>query len=96
MSKNKSGSMSDAASFFIGGIPPVIDAKTVDPVSPPVPVPASKPAKAKRPSLVEKKTARLNLLIKPSVLEKLKEKALEDGRSVNDYINRLIEKDIAE
>lgn len=43
----------------------------------------------------ESKTKRLNLLIRPSVFVKLQEKAKLQGSSVNDYINRLIEEDIA-
>lgn len=46
------------------------------------------PAKA---SGEENKTKRVELLMKPSVYNAIKEKAAADGRSFNDYVNRLLE-----
>jgi len=42
----------------------------------------------------ESKSKRLNLLIRPSLYEGLKDKAQAAGQSVNDYLNDLIAKDI--
>lgn len=43
------------------------------------------------PYLIEKKSRRLQLLIKPSLYEKVKERATEAGTSINDYINTTLE-----
>lgn len=43
----------------------------------------------------ESKTKRLNLLIRPSLYEALKSKAKATGKSVNDYLNDLINEDIS-
>lgn len=45
------------------------------------------------PEYVEKKTRRLQLLIQPSVYEAVKQKAMAQGKSVNDYIHTLLELD---
>ena len=42
----------------------------------------------------ESKSKRLNLLIRPTVYEALKDKAKAEGVSANEYINNLILKDI--
>ena len=44
----------------------------------------------------ETKTRRVNLIVKPSVYAAISELAEEEGRSLNDYINRLMERDIWE
>lgn len=41
----------------------------------------------------EKRTARLGLLIKPSIKEQAETNAQEDGRSVSNYIEWLIQQD---
>lgn len=43
---------------------------------------------------VEKKTKRVNLLMRPSVYEKITDIAKKDGLSVNEFIHRLVEKEI--
>lgn len=40
----------------------------------------------------EKKSRHVNLLLKPSIHERLKERATETGESVNNLINELLEK----
>jgi len=40
---------------------------------------------------VEAKTKRLQLLLKPSTYKAIKEKARQDGDSLNNYINRILE-----
>lgn len=42
----------------------------------------------------ETKSKRLNLLIKPSVYDLLKETADAEGQTINSYINNLIEKEV--
>lgn len=43
------------------------------------------------PLYIETKSKRLQLLIQPSLLEKLKGKAKADGRSVNDLVHSILE-----
>ena len=43
------------------------------------------------PLYLEKKSRRLQLLMKPSISEKLKARADREGNSVNDVVNNLIE-----
>lgn len=43
------------------------------------------------PLYLEKKSRRLQLLMKPSIYEKLKARADREGNSVNDVVNNLIE-----
>ena len=43
------------------------------------------------PLYLEKKSRRLQLLMKPSIYEKLKARADGEGNSVNDVVNNLIE-----
>ena len=43
------------------------------------------------PLYVEKKTKRLQLLVQPSLYEKVKSRADAEGFSVNDYIHRLLD-----
>ena len=44
------------------------------------------------PLYVETKSKRLQLLVQPSIFKKLKDKAKEEGRSVNDLIHSILEK----
>lgn len=46
------------------------------------------------PAYIEKKTKRVQLLMKPSVHDKARSKASSLGMSLNDYINTLVEKDM--
>lgn len=41
--------------------------------------------------VVEKKSRRMQLLVQPSLYEKIKAKAMAEGSSVNDYIHTLLE-----
>jgi len=43
-------------------------------------------------AVVEVKSKRVQLLVQPTLYQRLKEIATAEGRSVNDYINGLIEK----
>lgn len=43
------------------------------------------------PAYIEKKTRRLQLLMRPSLYDKLKAKAETEGQSVNEMINSLLE-----
>ncbi|SNH86714.1 hypothetical protein [Streptococcus pneumoniae] len=44
------------------------------------------------PEYIEKKNRRLQLLMQPSLYKLLKERALEEGTSVNNLIHELLEK----
>ena len=44
------------------------------------------------PAFVETKSKRVNLLMQPSLLEKVKEAAKAEGISVNEFIHRTLEK----
>lgn len=62
---------------------------------------AKKPDKAPEgyklnPLYVEKKSKRLQLLIQPSLHEKLKKKAQAEGTSVNDLVNGILQDALAE
>lgn len=46
------------------------------------------------PRFVEKKSRRVQLLFKPSVYDAAKRIAAENGKSVNDYIHSIIEKEV--
>ena len=46
------------------------------------------------PLYIETKTRRLQLIVKPSVYEKIKAKAVQKKVSVNEYIHQLLEKDV--
>lgn len=46
------------------------------------------------PLYIETKTRRLQLIVKPSVYEKIKAKATQKKVSVNEYIHQLLEKDV--
>lgn len=48
------------------------------------------------PNLIEKKTRRLQLLLQPSLYEKLKKRAFEEGKSVNDTLHNILEKALRE
>ena len=48
------------------------------------------------PLYVEKKTARLQLLMQPSLKEKLKSRAAAEGKSVNDLVNTIIAKALSD
>lgn len=61
----------------------------------PEPRPAA-PAKAPEgyklnPQYIETRSKRLQLLVQPSLLEKLKAKAKDEGRSVNDLVHTILE-----
>lgn len=43
------------------------------------------------PLYIEVKSARLQLLVQPSLKEKLKEKAKREGRSLNDLVHTILE-----
>ena len=58
-------------------------------------VPAAAPAGYRiNPRFVEKKTRRVQLLLRPSVYEGIKELADMNGLSVNDLINTLLEQSV--
>lgn len=62
----------------------------------PAPAPAATDRKApegykKNPMFVEKKTRRLQLVLQPSLYERVKAAAERNGSSVNDYIHSLLE-----
>ena len=70
-------------------------------------VPAMEVAKLQRPAkppkgykfnplYIETKSKRLQLLIQPSIHEKLKSKAQAEGTSVNDLVNRILQDALAE
>lgn len=67
-----------------------ISTPTEEPIKPEEIAPAPEGYKIS-PLYVEKKTKRLQLLLKPSVFDKLKAKALKEDRSVNDIINTYLE-----
>ena len=46
------------------------------------------------PLYIKTKTRRLQLIVKPSVYEKIKAKSMKQKLSVNEYIHQLLEKDI--
>lgn len=46
------------------------------------------------PKYVEKKTRRVQLLLKPSIYDKAKSTAEAQGKSLNDFINNLLEKEL--
>lgn len=54
----------------------------------------TEPHKVKREEVKEKKDKQLLLLVKTSTLDKLTMLADEEGRSRNDYINRVLEEHI--
>ncbi len=43
---------------------------------------------------IETKSKRVNLVMRPSLHKRTQQKALEEGISFNDYVHRLIERDI--
>jgi len=45
----------------------------------------------KNPEYIEKKTRRLQLVLQPSLYEKVKARAEQSGTSVNEYIHTLLE-----
>lgn len=45
----------------------------------------------RNPEYIEKKTRRLQLVLQPSLYEKVKARAEENGTSVNDYIHSILE-----
>lgn len=58
--------------------------------------PAAAPAKAPEgyklnPLYIETKSKRLQLLVQPSLLEKLRARAKAEGRSVNDLVHTILE-----
>lgn len=46
------------------------------------------------PLFIEKRTKRVQIIMQPSVFEKAKAKAEQNGKSFNDYVHGLIEKDL--
>lgn len=48
------------------------------------------------PLYIENKSKRLQLLVKPSTVEKLRAKAQREGRSVNDIVNTILEEALRE
>lgn len=46
------------------------------------------------PLFIEKRTKRVQIIMQPSVFEKAKAKAEQSGKSFNDYVHVLIEKDL--
>lgn len=42
-------------------------------------------------ALIEKRSGRMQLLVQPSLIQKVKEKAREKGCSMNDYVHSLLE-----
>ena len=48
------------------------------------------------PLYVENKSRRLQLLMKPSIVDKLKAKAQRENRSVNDIVNTILEEALRE
>ena len=45
----------------------------------------------RNPEFIEKKTRRLQLVLQPSLYEKVKASAQQNGSSVNDYIHSILE-----
>lgn len=41
--------------------------------------------------IIEKKSRRMQLLVQPSLYEKIKAQAMAEGSSVNDYIHQILE-----
>lgn len=57
--------------------------------------PAKAPAGYKaNPQYVETKSKRVQLLVKPSTVEKLRARATAEGRSLNDLINSILEENV--
>lgn len=46
------------------------------------------------PLFIEKRSKRTQLIMQPSVFERAKAKAEQNGQSFNDYVHSLIEKDL--
>lgn len=44
------------------------------------------------PKYIELKTKRLQLVLQPSLLERVRKKAKESGLSVNEYVHRILDK----
>jgi len=47
-----------------------------------------------KPIYIEKKSRRVQLVVRPSVFEKIQAKAKQNGQSTNDFINNLFEKKV--
>ncbi len=61
------------------------------------PTPEKAPDGYKRnPLYIEVKSRRLQLVLQPSLFDKVKRKAEKNGLSVNEYIHRVLEKDVKE
>lgn len=48
------------------------------------------------PKYIELKTKRLQLVLQPSLLERVRKKAKESGLSVNEYVHRILDKETRE
>lgn len=46
------------------------------------------------PLYIEKRSKRIQLVMQPSIYERAKEKAEQNGKSFNDYVHSLIESDL--
>lgn len=85
MSKNFSKEINPALAF-ISRVEPKTKHKTL-----PNEEAAEQKNYKKNPIYVETKSKRVQLLIKPSVYNKLKTSAMEQGISVNEIVNRVLE-----
>lgn len=84
---------SSVAAAFMGGAP------AEDPTPAPLPESEKAPEGMKlNPAYIEKyiekKTRRVQIVLQPSLYEKAKAKAKEQGKSFNDYVHGLLESDI--
>lgn len=85
----------DPLEQLIGGSAPAEPAEHEEPKTEPAePLPAKRetppPGFKYNPLLVETRSRRLQLLITQSLAAKLKDKATEEGRSVNDLVNEIL------
>lgn len=68
-----------------------INAPADETVKPDIKPAASSEGRKPDPRYIETKSKRLQLLIQPSLLDKLKYKAKSEGRSVNDLVHSILE-----
>ena len=73
-----------------------ISQESIDRVEAPAPTGKAPEGYKLNPLYVETKSKRLQLLIQPSLHEKLKKKAQAEGTSVNDLVNGILQDALAE
>lgn len=79
------------AAFFISQ-PETAPERKEEPMKKPIPPEGFKV----NPLFIETRSKRLQLLVQPSLAEKLKKKAKEEGRSVNDIVHTILEEALKE